>query len=55
MAVEKIYKFRGIEHLHADAKGNFFFDNKPVHKIYHVGNSNGINLRLGWIKQNPVL
>ncbi len=37
MTVEKIYKFRGIDFLHADERGNFFFHNKPVPKVYNNG------------------
>ena len=37
MAVEKIYRFRGIDYLHADERGNFFFNNKPVPKVYNNG------------------
>lgn len=37
MAVEKIYKFHGIEDLHCDAKGCFFFKDKPVPKVYNNG------------------
>lgn len=37
MAVEIIYKFHGIEHLHCDEKGQFFFKDMPVPKVYNNG------------------
>ena len=37
MAIEKVYKFKGIEGLYADAKGQFYFKEKPLKKIYNNG------------------
>jgi len=32
-----VYKFKGIENLYADLKGNFFYNNKPTKKVYNNG------------------
>jgi len=32
-----IYKFKGIDDLYADEKGNFYFKNKPARKVYNKG------------------
>jgi hypothetical protein len=37
MEIEAIYKFKGIEGLHADSKGNFFYNGKPARKVYNNG------------------
>jgi len=37
MVKQRIYKFKGIEHLYADEKGRFFFQNKPAPKIINNG------------------
>ena len=37
MEKQKVYKFRGISDLHADEKGNFFYRNNPVPKVYNNG------------------
>lgn len=37
--MEKVYKFKGIAHLHADENGNFFFKNSPVPKVYNNGSA----------------
>jgi hypothetical protein len=34
---EVVYKFKGVDKLHCDLKGNFFFDSKPIKKIYNNG------------------
>lgn len=34
---ETVYKFKGIENLHCDLKGNFFFNEKPIKKVYNNG------------------
>ncbi len=37
MAKETVYKFKGIEHLHADLRGNFFYKGTPARKVYNNG------------------
>jgi hypothetical protein len=37
MAIEKVYRFHGIEDLYSDAKGCFFFKNKLVPTVYNNG------------------
>ena len=37
MATISVYKFRGIEDLYADAKGNFFWQGRPARKVYNNG------------------
>ena len=37
MPQQKIYRFKGIEDLHADENGNFFFRNKRAKKIVNNG------------------
>ncbi len=37
MALKTIYKFKGINDLFADDKGNFFYKNKPARKVYNKG------------------
>jgi len=37
MKIQAIYKFKGVDHLYADTKGNFFFKNKPARKVYNNG------------------
>lgn len=32
-----IYKFRGIENLYADENGLFYYNDKPVKKVYNNG------------------
>lgn len=34
---ETVYKFKGIESLHCDLKGNFFYNEKPIKKVYNNG------------------
>lgn len=34
---EVIYKFTGIENLYCDLKGNFFYNEKPIKKVYNNG------------------
>jgi len=34
---EEVYKFNGIDNLHCDLKGNFYFNNKPIKKVYNNG------------------
>lgn len=35
--LETVYKFKGVDNLHCDLKGNFFYNEKPVRKIYNNG------------------
>lgn len=37
MPKEKVYKFKGIEGLYSDLKGNFFFNGRPVQQVYNNG------------------
>ena len=32
-----IYKFKGIDDLYADMKGDFYFKNQPARKVYNKG------------------
>lgn len=34
---EVVYKFTNIENLYCDLKGNFFYNDKPVKKVYNNG------------------
>ena len=37
MQKQKVFMFRGIPHLYADEKGNFFYNHAPVPKVYNNG------------------
>ncbi|HNR21064.1 MAG TPA: hypothetical protein PKN75_14975 [Bacteroidia bacterium] len=37
MALKTIYRFKGVNGLWADEFGNFYFNNKPAHKVYNNG------------------
>ena len=37
MTKEKIYRFKNIPNLYADEKGNFFYNDAPVPKVYNNG------------------
>ena len=45
---EVVYKFKGIEGLYCDLKGNFFFKGKPLSKIYNNGT---LAIRIGKTKR----
>ncbi len=32
-----IYKFKGIDNLYADHKGDFFYNDRPIKKVYNNG------------------
>jgi len=43
-----IYKFKDIDNLYCDLNGNFFFNNKPISKIYNNGT---LSIRCGKTKK----
>lgn len=47
MPWRKIYKFKGIDHLYADEKGNFFYKDRPVPKVVNNGS---LAVRVGAIR-----
>ena len=37
MAIEKVYKFKGIPDLYSDMNGDFFYKGVPARKVYNNG------------------
>ena len=37
MEKEEVYKFKGIDDLYANMKGEFFYGGKPARKVYNNG------------------
>jgi hypothetical protein len=37
MSIENVYLFRGVDGLHSDTDGNFFYNEKAIKKYWRVG------------------
>ncbi len=50
--LETVYKFKGVENLYCDLKGDFFYNEKPIRKIYNNGSVSVLvgNSKRGLIK-----
>jgi len=51
MEIEEVYKFRGIPGLHADMKGNFFYNSSRIRKVYNNGS---ISVMIGKSKRGII-
>jgi hypothetical protein len=51
MEIEEVYKFKGVDGLHADLKRNFFYNGAPVRKVYNNGS---ISVMIGKSKRGII-